>query len=68
MSRAKRPWRRCGCARSAWAAETDVLLAAETNVEDILATVGEGKRPDLVIIDSIQTLWSDTRREPRPAR
>src|SRR5690606_35108102 len=42
------------------AAETDVLLAAETNVEDILATIGEGKRPDLVIIDSIQTLWSDT--------
>ena len=40
--------------------ETDVLLAAETNVEDILATIGEGKRPDLVIIDSIQTLWSDT--------
>ncbi|WP_313617948.1 DNA repair protein RadA, partial [Rhizobium sp.] len=29
-------------------------------VEDILATVSEGKRPDLVIIDSIQTLWSDT--------
>ncbi len=42
------------------AAETDVLLAAETNVEDILATIAEGKRPDLVIIDSIQTLWSDT--------
>ncbi|MCO5730789.1 DNA repair protein RadA [Rhizobium sp. SSA_523] len=41
------------------AASTDVLLAAETNVEDILATVAEGKRPDLVIIDSIQTLWSD---------
>ncbi|MDX3927289.1 MAG: DNA repair protein RadA [Shinella sp.] len=41
------------------AAETDVLLAAETNVEDILATLGEGKRPDLAIIDSIQTLWSD---------
>ncbi|UDF30173.1 UNVERIFIED_ORG: DNA repair protein RadA [Roseateles sp. XES5] len=40
--------------------ETDVLLAAETNVEDILATIGEGRRPDLVIIDSIQTLWSDT--------
>ncbi len=35
------------------------LLAAETNVEDILATLAEGKRPDLVIIDSIQTLWSD---------
>lgn len=42
------------------AADTEVLLAAETNVEDILATIGEGNRPDLVIIDSIQTLWSDT--------
>jgi DNA repair protein RadA/Sms len=41
------------------AADTDVLLAAETNVEDILATLSDGKRPDLVIIDSIQTLWSD---------
>ena len=42
------------------AADTDVLLAAETNVEDILATLSEGKRPDFVIVDSIQTLWSDT--------
>jgi len=42
------------------AADTEVLLAAETNVEDILATLGEGRRPDLAIIDSIQTLWSDT--------
>jgi DNA repair protein RadA/Sms len=41
------------------AADTGVLLAAETNVEDILATLSEGQRPDLVIIDSIQTLWSD---------
>lgn len=41
------------------AAETDVLLAAETNVEDILATLSDGRRPDLAIIDSIQTLWSD---------
>jgi DNA repair protein RadA/Sms len=41
------------------AADTGVLLAAETNVEDILATLSEDKRPDLVIIDSIQTLWSD---------
>ncbi len=41
------------------AADTDVLLAAETNVEDILATLAEGPRPDLVIVDSIQTLWSD---------
>ncbi|GHC68861.1 DNA repair protein RadA [Limoniibacter endophyticus] len=36
-----------------------VELAAETNVEDILATISEGKRPDLVILDSIQTLWTD---------
>ncbi len=42
------------------AADSDVLLAAETNVEDILATLSEGKRPDLAIIDSIQTLWSDS--------
>jgi DNA repair protein RadA/Sms len=41
------------------AADTDVMLAAETNVEDILATLAEGKRADLVIIDSIQTLWSE---------
>ena len=41
------------------AADCDVQLAAETNVEDILATLAEAKRPDLVIIDSIQTLWSD---------
>ncbi|MEF2551809.1 DNA repair protein RadA [Aurantimonas sp. A2-1-M11] len=40
-------------------ADTDVQLMAETNVEDILATLAEARRPDLVIIDSIQTLWSD---------
>ena len=36
-----------------------VELAAETNVEDILATIADGKRPDLLILDSIQTLWTD---------
>lgn len=41
------------------AADTAVQLAAETNVEDILATLETSARPDLVIIDSIQTLWSD---------
>ncbi|MCB8838471.1 DNA repair protein RadA [Aurantimonas sp. VKM B-3413] len=41
------------------AADTDVQLMAETNVEDILATLAEARRPDLLIIDSIQTLWSD---------
>jgi DNA repair protein RadA/Sms len=41
------------------AADSAVELAAETNVEDILATLSDGKRPDLVILDSIQTLWTD---------
>ena len=39
--------------------DADVLLAAETNVEIILATLENGPPPDLVIIDSIQTLWTD---------
>ncbi|MCB1419055.1 MAG: DNA repair protein RadA [Notoacmeibacter sp.] len=41
------------------AADSSVQLAAETNVEDILATLEDGQRPDFVIIDSIQTLWTD---------
>ncbi|AGF74334.1 DNA repair protein RadA/Sms [Bartonella australis AUST/NH1] len=41
------------------AANTEVKLAAETNVEDILATLNEHKKLDMVVIDSIQTLWSD---------
>jgi DNA repair protein RadA/Sms len=40
-------------------AQAPVELAAETNVEDILATISDGKRPDLVILDSIQTHWTD---------
>jgi len=39
--------------------ESPVLLASETNVEIILATLQNGPPPDLVIIDSIQTLWTD---------
>jgi len=35
-----------------------VRLAAETNLRDILATL-EAERPDLVAIDSIQTVWAD---------
>lgn len=35
-----------------------VSLAAETNVEDILATLSSAGRPTLVVIDSIQTLWT----------
>jgi DNA repair protein RadA/Sms len=37
-----------------------VELAAETSAEDIVATLGQGKTPRLVIIDSIQTMWTDT--------
>jgi DNA repair protein RadA/Sms len=36
-----------------------VELAAETSVEDILATLSEGKIPRLIVIDSIQTMWTD---------
>src|SRR5215212_345892 len=36
-----------------------VELAAEISVEDIVATLSEGKTPRLVIIDSIQTMWTD---------
>ena len=46
-------------ARRLGAGDAPVELAAETNIEDILATISDGKRPDLVILDSIQTLWTD---------
>jgi len=36
-----------------------MALACETNLANILATLAEGKRPDLVVVDSIQTLWAD---------
>jgi DNA repair protein RadA/Sms len=35
-----------------------VKLAAETNLRDILTTLDK-ERPELVIIDSIQTMWAD---------
>ena len=41
-------------------ATAPVELASETSVEDIVATLGEGQTPRLVIIDSIQTMWTDT--------
>jgi len=37
-----------------------VELASETSVEDIVATLGQGNTPRLVIVDSIQTMWTDT--------
>ncbi len=38
--------------------DANVLLLAETNVADIVATISEGRPPAVVVIDSIQTLWS----------
>ncbi|QFT62818.1 DNA repair protein RadA/Sms [Roseivivax halotolerans] len=35
-----------------------VMLGAETNLRDILTTL-EAERPDLAIIDSVQTMWAD---------
>ncbi len=40
-------------------ADAPVQLAAQTLVEDIVATLGSGDAPKFVIIDSIQTMWSD---------
>ena len=40
-------------------ADAPVELASETNVEDIIATLSQGEAPTLVIIDSIQTMWSE---------
>src|ERR671932_2021014 len=40
--------------------DADLSLAAETNVEDILATLEAGPPPALVVCDSIQTLWTET--------
>ncbi|MTD99033.1 DNA repair protein RadA [Paracoccus sp. YIM 132242] len=39
-------------------ADAPVRLGAETNLRDILTTL-DTERPDLAIIDSVQTLWSD---------
>ena len=41
-------------------AKANVQLAAQTLIEDIVATLGSGDRPRFVIIDSIQTMWTDS--------
>ena len=41
-------------------ADAPVELAAETSVEDIVSTLSEGAVPRLIVIDSIQTMWTDT--------
>ena len=38
--------------------DANVMLAAETNLRDVLTTL-EAERPDLVVVDSIQTVWAD---------
>ncbi|QPM89312.1 DNA repair protein RadA [Pseudooceanicola algae] len=40
-------------------AQSPVRLGADTALRNILTTLDE-ERPDLVVIDSIQTMWSDT--------
>ncbi|MBD8892746.1 DNA repair protein RadA [Roseibium litorale] len=44
--------------------QAPVALAAETSVEDILATLEAGQPPALLILDSIQTLWTDQVESP----
>jgi DNA repair protein RadA/Sms len=39
--------------------DAKVELASETSVEDILATLSSGKTPRLIVVDSIQTMWTD---------
>jgi DNA repair protein RadA/Sms len=41
-------------------AAAPIRLASVTSVRDILTTLGQGKAPDLLVIDSIQTMHSDT--------
>ena len=41
-------------------AAAPIRLASATSVRDILTTLGRGKTPDLLVIDSIQTMHSDT--------
>ncbi len=41
-------------------AEAAVEVAAETSVEDIVATLSQGAIPRLLVIDSIQTMWTRT--------
>ncbi|MEX2318872.1 MAG: ATPase domain-containing protein, partial [Bauldia sp.] len=40
-------------------ADAPVDLGTETNLANIVATLGSGPPPALVVIDSVQTLWSE---------
>lgn len=39
--------------------DAPVALAAETNLANILETISAERHTDLIVVDSIQTLWSD---------
>src|SRR5277367_2899016 len=41
-------------------ADATVEVAAETSVEDIVATLSQGVTPRLLVIDSIQTMWTQS--------
>ncbi|HVC57025.1 MAG TPA: DNA repair protein RadA [Stellaceae bacterium] len=41
-------------------ADTPVRLASASSVRDIIATLDDARAPDLVVIDSIQTMYLDT--------
>jgi len=40
--------------------DAQVELGAETNIDDIVASLSSGRVPSLLVIDSIQTMWSPT--------
>jgi DNA repair protein RadA/Sms len=40
-------------------AKAPVQLASQTLIEDIVATLSSGDAPRFVVVDSIQTMWSD---------
>ena len=46
-------------ARRLEVADRPVELLAETNVENIVTTLQAGKPPALLVVDSVQTLWTD---------
>jgi len=39
--------------------QAPVALGTETNLSNIIATLGKAKSPALIVIDSVQTLWSE---------
>jgi DNA repair protein RadA/Sms len=39
--------------------QAPVALGTETNLTNIIATLGKGQPPILIVIDSVQTLWSE---------